>query len=95
MSRIEQWIAFVIAVITLGGSVLGGTYWYVSKEAPALIQAELDAREEAAVDNKPDEIVTALTTLSTRVQALTTEQTEMKREIEENFKFLIEKVLAL
>jgi len=95
MSRIEQWIAFAIAVVTLGGAVLGGTYWYVSKEAPALIQAELDKRAVSDLENKPDEIVAALSELSTKVDALTTEQAALKLEITENFKFLIEKVMAL
>jgi len=95
LSRIEQWIAFAIAVVTLGGAVLGGTYWYVSKEAPALIQTELDKRAASDLENKPDEIVAALTDLSTKVEALTEEQKAMKLEIADNFKFLIEKVLEL
>lgn len=95
MSRIEQWIAFVISIITLGTAVLGGTYWYVSKEAPALIKAELDARDVAATENRPDEIVEALTSLATQVNGLASAQTEMKAEINANFEFLIEKIMEL
>ena len=95
MSRIEQWIAFAIAIVTLGGAVLGGTFWYVSKEAPALIQAELDKRATDASENKPDEIVSALAVLGTKVDGLSTEQAALKAEIKDNFKWLAEQIQAL
>lgn len=95
MSRIEQWIAVVIGVFAVAGSVGGVTFWYVSNEVPKLIQTELDAREQKAHENKPDEIVAALAGLQTAVDGLATEQTQMKAEINANFEFLIEKIMEL
>jgi len=95
MSRIEQWVAFAISIVVLGGSVLGGTYWYVSMEAPKIIAAELDKRDADAINNKPDEIVAALAILSTEVAGLTTAQTELRLEIRDNFKWLSDKIMEL
>lgn len=95
MSRIEQWLAVIGGIIVLGGAVVSVNYWYLSNAVPALIGTELDKRDAAADANRPDEIVAALSELSTQVETLTTSQEAMKLEIDANFKFLIEKVMEL
>ncbi len=89
MSRIEQWIAFAIAIVTLGGAVVSVNYWYLSNAVPTLIAAELDKRALEDDANRPDEIVSALSELSTQVETLTTSQEAMKFEIDANFRYWI------
>jgi len=95
MSRIEQWLAVIGGIIVLGGAVVSVNYWYLSNAVPALIGTELDKRDAAADANRPDEIVAALSGLEVKVDAVILEQQNLRTEINDNFQFLIEKVMEL